>query len=325
MVEYDTSLDTISEMVRIAATQVTEAGYQINSYGDSLEVDPDRLAEVETRIALLKQICRKYGPELADAIAYRDKLQAELDELDGESQSLEALERAWELAKTDLERTCTELTQLRQKAASQLEKQLLGELKPLAMEKATFTCQLSPCFPSVTGADRIVFYFSPNPGEKIQPLADTASGGEMSRFLLALKSCFARAQNYAETLIFDEIDAGVSGKVAQAIAEKLHHLSQSQQVLCVTHQPLVAAMADDHFRVDKQTIEELTHDPDGQGTLSELRTVIRITHLDRPQHRRDELALLTGGHSAEEAVAFAESLLAKAEAFRDNRRRSQLR
>ena len=167
-------------------------------------------------------------------------------------------------------------------------------------------------------------YFSPNPGEKIQPLSSTASGGEMSRFLLALKSCFSDAQQQSETLIFDEIDAGVSGKVAQAIAAKLHQLSQKHQVLCVTHQPLVAALADTHFRVEKQIVEESStiseDNHNGQLALPEIRTVVRVKVLDDNLSRREELAQLAGGHSATDALAFAESLLAKAEAHRLGKR-----
>ena len=123
----------------------------------------------------------------------------------------------------------------------------------------------------------------------------------MSRFLLALKACFSETLTGAGTLVFDEIDAGVSGKVAQAIAQKLHQLSQTQQVLCVTHQPLIAAMADVHFRVEKQVNKSKT-----------TRTVVRVQILDDRQTRRDELAQLTGGHAAEEAITFAGSLLNQA-------------
>jgi DNA repair protein RecN (Recombination protein N) len=125
----------------------------------------------------------------------------------------------------------------------------------------------------------------------------------MSRFLLALKACFNQHDG-AETMVFDEIDVGVSGRVAQAIAEKLHQLSQSQQVLCVTHQPLIAAMADRHFRVDKQVINK--------NGNTEQRTVVRVTSLDNLNTRREELAQLAGGKSGNEAIAFAESLLRQA-------------
>jgi DNA repair protein RecN (Recombination protein N) len=319
MVAYDPAIEFILEMVRTALTQVVEAGHRINAYGDGLEADPDRLTEVEERIRLLKRLCRKYGPSLTEAIAYYQNLKAELATLTDREQSLETLEKEYRSAQAILIQACQELTLLRQKAAIQLEKQLVKELKPLAMEKVIFVCRLIAGATSATGADEIVFYFSPNPGEEIQPLASTASGGEMSRFLLALKACFSNAQKRSETLIFDEIDAGVSGKVAQAIANKLHQLSQKHQVLCVTHQPIVAAMAATHFRVDKQLIEESSSRAENnkkQPHSSETRTVIRVTRLENHQTRREEIAQLTGGHSAEDAIAFAESLLTKANTYR---------
>ena len=132
----------------------------------------------------------------------------------------------------------------------------------------------------------------------------------MSRFLLALKACFSQSDT-AQTMVFDEIDVGVSGRVAQAIAEKLHQLGQLHQVLCVTHQPLVAAMADRHFRVDKQTINQSKGKKANNGN-AEQRTVVRVTNLDNLTTRREELAQLAGGKSANEAIAFAESLLLQA-------------
>jgi len=309
MMVYDRSLEPILEMVRSALNQVVEAGQEINVYGDSLEADPERLNEIEERIVQLKRICRKYGPSLAEAIDYYQKLQQELAELTGEGQSIEELEKICQQQEKIYRETSTQLTFLRQETASQLEKQLVQELKPLAMEKVIFVCRIALGNPSSLGVDQVVFYFSPNPGEKIQPLSSTASGGEMSRFLLALKSCFSQSQSAAATLIFDEIDAGVSGKVAQAIADKLDQLGQQYQVLCVTHQPLVAALADHHFRVYKQMIAE-----DNSTNLSEVRTVVRVTSLDNRQTRREELAQLTGGNSAADALAFAESLLEKAAA-----------
>jgi DNA repair protein RecN (Recombination protein N) len=320
MADYDSSIEPLLEMVKTALTQVVEAGHQLNAYGGGLETDPERLAEVEERILDLKRLCRKYGPNLAEAIAYYEKLQQELAELTDREQAVEKLEADCQVAREALENACQVLTELRQQAAIKLEKQLVRELKPLAMDKVVFVCQITPCPPSAAGSDRVAFYFSPNPGEKIQPLSSTASGGEMSRFLLALKSCFSDSEKQSETLIFDEIDAGVSGKVAQAIAEKLHQLSRKHQVLCVTHQPLVAAMADFHFRVEKQIVEEAAaaseEGHNGQLTFPEIRTVVRVKALEDNLSRREELAQLTGGHSAEDAIAFAESLLIKAEAHR---------
>ncbi len=317
MVRYDSQLQTILEMVSAALAQIGEAGRQINSYGEALETDPHRLEEVEERLRSLKQICRKYGPTLADAIAHYQKLQSELAELTGTGESLEELEKTAIACQETLTLACQQLTQLRMTTAQELDQILVQELKPLAMEKVQFQVKLAPAAPSSSGADIIAFYFSPNPGEPLQPIAAIASGGEMSRFLLALKACFSQVDS-ASTLVFDEIDVGVSGRVAQAIAAKLYQLSHRHQVLCVTHQPLVAAMADHHFRVDKETINSYLNPENNLESIHPAeRTVVRATILDNSQ-RREELAQLAGGQSAQEAIAFAESLLAQAERWRQN-------
>jgi DNA repair protein RecN (Recombination protein N) len=308
MVNIDSSLQPSLDLVSLALAQVTEASREINYYGDALEADPDRLLEIEARIRTLKLICRKYGPSLKEAIDHQQSIQAELNQLIGTGVSLEELEQQAQAGQIKLAQACAELTTLRQQAAIDLEQQLIRELKPLAMDKVQFQVQIAPQTPTITGADSITFNFSPNPGEPLQPLAATASGGEMSRFLLALKACFSH-NGGAGTLIFDEIDAGVSGKVAQSIAGKLHHLSQSQQVLCVTHQPLIAAMADRHFRVTKTTISQAS--PTIGDSTAE-RTIVRIEELHSQQQRRDEIAQIAGGQSAQEAISFATSLLSQA-------------
>jgi DNA repair protein RecN (Recombination protein N) len=305
MVDIDSSLQSTLDLVSLALTQITEAGREINYYGDALEADPDRLLEIEERIRTLKLICRKYGPSLLEAIEFEHSVQTELNQLTGAGVSLEELDRQAQDLQSKLLKACQKLTTLRQQAAIDLEQHLIRELKPLAMDKVKFQVEIAPQPPTATGADRIAFYLSTNPGEPLQPLADTASGGEMSRFLLALKACFSH-NGGAGTLIFDEIDAGVSGKVAQSIAGKLHHLSQSQQVLCVTHQPLIAAMADRHFRVAKETIGR------DNGNSQPERTIVRIEELHSQQQRRDEIAQIAGGQSAQEAISFATSLLSQA-------------
>jgi DNA repair protein RecN (Recombination protein N) len=344
MVEYDSQLQPILDLVSAALAQVEEAGREINTYGENLEADPQRLEEVQGRIAELKQVCRKYGPTLAEAIALRDRLQADLLELTGGGQSLEELEAIVDTCHQTLTQRCTELTHLRQTAATDLESRLISELKPLAMEKVQFQVQLTPCAPSAWGADVVTFLFSPNPGEPLQPLTEIASGGEMSRFLLALQASFSQVDPVG-TLVFDEIDVGVSGRVSQAIAQKLHQLSHDHQVLCITHQPIVAAMADQHFRVSKHQVDlesangsqsngkspnrkstngkstrvkpaDLeTENPDSPSSSLKnqdtVRTIVRITPLNSEQ-RQQELAQLAGGQSAQEAMAFAESLLIQA-------------
>ncbi|MEM8641295.1 MAG: DNA repair protein RecN [Cyanobacteria bacterium P01_G01_bin.54] len=318
MLTYDPELAPVLEMVQGAINQVIEAGQQLNRYGEGLEAEPERLAEVEDRLGTLKQICRKYGPDLKDAIALRDELHAELDTLTGVGQSLDELTAERDRTQQELDTQCQILTVQRQSAAQKLQKHLIRELKPLAMEKVQFECRLLASPPSNSGAEQVAFYFSPNPGEPLQPLAQTASGGEMSRFLLALKSCLTQSETakHQKTLIFDEIDAGVSGKVAQAIAEKLNHLSAPHQILCVTHQPLIAALAHRHFRVDKQAVKPRGQDP---------RTIVKVTPLETQDSRAAELAQLAGGHAATDAIAFAQSLLSQAAAQRNQELPGQIR
>ncbi|HEY9690127.1 MAG TPA: DNA repair protein RecN, partial [Coleofasciculaceae cyanobacterium] len=324
---FDRQVEPILDLVSSALTQVTEAGLQINAYGAGLESDPHRLAWVEERILFLKTLGRKYGLTVAELIDRRDELDRLLADLTDGGQSLEALEAAYQATYRVLEAECDRLHQLRQKTARSLETQLVAELIPLAMDRVQFVVEFARIPPSPTGFDRVTYTFSPNPGEPLQPLSETASGGEMSRFLLAFEACFSKV-NAVQTAIFDEIDAGVSGRVAQAIAQKLHHLSQDHQVLCVTHQPIVAAMADRHFRVDKVTIGpdgRLTSDPDQNP--DQLRTVVRLSQLEA-DHRRLELAQLAGGAdvandptaSLAAASAFAESLLDRAASLRQGDR-----
>ncbi|NJK38987.1 MAG: DNA repair protein RecN [Oscillatoriales cyanobacterium RM2_1_1] len=312
LVEYDFQLQPILGMIEEALSQVTEAGRQIGSYGEQLESDPQRLQDVETRIQELKQLCRKYGQTLAEVITHARQIRAELEDLQDSEQSLDALDQAYHQAQSQLQQACEELTDLRREAANQLETNLVQELKPLAMDKVKFQVNLIPTAPTPSGGDQVQFCFSPNPGEPLQPLSETASGGEMSRFLLALKACFSQVEG-SETMIFDEIDVGVSGKVAGAIAQKLHQLSQQHQVLCVTHQPIVAAMGDRHFHVRKDVIVDGTTADDPQD---QERTVVRVNCLSEMQ-RREELAQLASGQSAvQEVIAFADTLLSQANALR---------
>lgn len=328
MVRFDSELQPLLDLVTEALASIQEAGREINVYGDNLEADPERLQEVQQRIGQLKQICKKYGPTLADAIAHAQSLQSSLETLNGSSHSIEELEQQAESRKQELDALCSELTTLRKTAARQLESRLVEELKPLAMEKVQFQVEIAPVSPTAHGSDRTVFVFSPNPGEPLQPLNEIASGGEMSRFLLALKACFSQIDPIG-TMVFDEIDVGVSGRVAQAIADKLAQLGQRHQVLCVTHQPLVAAMATSHFRVDKQVVDQPidlaakngrkkskpTADASDDTPLEEVRTVVRVNILDEDQ-RRHELAQLMGGN--EEAIAFAKSLREQAQSRKES-------
>lgn len=300
MAQRDPELAPLAEMVSNALVQVEEAGRELLRYGEALEADPSRLSKIERRLAQLRQACRKYGPTLTEVMAHAERVQVELARLRDESTDLEELEAQLNQAAQELEHHCQRLSQLRQQAARKLERALLEELRPLGMSGVQFQVQIQAGSPTAEGVDQVSFWFSPNPGEPLQPLADIASGGEMSRFLLALKAVFSRVDPVA-TLVFDEIDVGVSGKVAQAIAAKLHQLARSHQVLCVTHQPLIAALADHHLRVHK--------------VVQEGRTCVRVDPLGE-EERREELAQLAAGHSAQEAMSFVEALLKQAAQLR---------
>ena len=192
--------------------------------------------------------------------------------------------------------------------------------------------QFDSVTPTADGGDRITYCFSPNPGEPLAPLGETASGGEMSRFLLALKACFSKVSTVG-TLIFDEIDVGVSGRVAQAIAQKLHQLAQNHQVLCVTHQPIVAAMGDRHFHVEKRVEKVAVANGEGANAeasdarvddKSDLRTLTHLSILDEGDRRLELAQLVSGAENRNDptgatlaaANAFADSLLERAALLR---------
>jgi len=264
----------------------------LERYGAALESDPESLEALQERMAQLKALERRHGQELGELIALRDRLRKQLA-LGGAEACLEALELAEHTARQARDQANGRLTAARAAAARQLELQLMEALRPMGLANVRFAVTITPAPPAEEGADAVQFQFSANPGVPLAPLAEVASGGEMSRFLLALKTCLAAADSHV-TLLFDEIDAGVSGRVSGAMAELLQRLAQQRQVFCVTHQPLVAAAADHHFRVSKQVVEGITH--------------TRVSHLRDTQARQAELAELAGGDSGE-ARSYAASLL----------------
>ncbi len=300
MAVYDQQIQPLVSLVGEALAQIQEVSRQVYSYREQIEADPTSLQQIEERVLRLKQICRKYGPTLADALERQAYLQTQLAELNSQESAHLELATVIKQQHQELTQACTHLTALRTQAARDLEAQLVEELKPLAMGKVQFKVEITPTAIGMYGADQIDFLLSFNPGEPLGPLRDLASGGEMSRFLLAFNACFPAAEG-PETLVFDEIDTGVSGRVSQAIALKMQSLSQNHQILCVTHQPITAAMADHHFQVHKQTLHQ--------------RTVVRITQLNE-QQRRQELAQLAAGSQEEAAIAFASSLLDQAQQWR---------
>jgi DNA repair protein RecN (Recombination protein N) len=267
----------------------------LDRYGSGLESDPESLARLQERMAQLKALERRHGQDLEALITLRDQLRDQLAPGGGEA-SLAALEAAEAQARARRDGANARLSEARRNAATQLEQQLMAALRPMGLTHVRFAVALEPSAPGEDGADAVQFRFSANPGQPLAPLAEVASGGEMSRFLLSLKTCLAAADQHV-TLLFDEIDSGVSGRVSGAMAQLLQQLAARRQVFCVTHQPLVAAAADHHYRVSKVVEGGTTH--------------TRVSHLRDTQARQAELAELAGGDPGE-ARSYAASLLKRA-------------
>ena len=289
----DPSLQILRQACTDGLAQLQDLARDLDRYGASLESDPDTLASLQERIAQLKALERRHGRSLGDLIARRDELRLLLAPGGGEA-ALTDLEAREQQTRSQRDRLNGQLTEARRKAASALEEQLMEALRPMGLANVRFAVAIGVAAAGEEGGDGVQFLFSANPGQPLAPLAEVASGGEMSRFLLALKTCLAAADPHV-TLLFDEIDSGVSGRVSGAMAALLQKLAQRRQVFCVTHQPLVAAAAEHHFLVSKW-VEA------GQ-------TQTRVSQLRDTQAREQELAELAGGDSGG-ARSYAASLLA---------------
>lgn len=292
MQQLDPSLAELAGRCSDGLAALQDLARDLDRYGASLESDPGSLAELQERIAQLKALERRHGRDLAELIAWRNELRQQLTP-GGAEAALDALEAAEAEARARRDQANGRLSQARTAAAQRLERQLMEALRPMGLNHVRFAVSLNPCEAGEEGADAVQFLFSANPGQPLAPLAEVASGGEMSRFLLALKTALADADAHV-TLLFDEIDTGVSGRVSGAMAELLRRLAAHRQVFCVTHQPLVAAAADHHYRVSKEVIKGTTH--------------TRVAQLQDSAARQAELAELAGGDSGE-AQSYAASLL----------------
>lgn len=267
--EIDTDLRELSESISSAYYMMEEATFTLRDKADSMAFDPERLNEVENRLDELNKLKRKYGDSVEEILVYASKIEEEIDSLANKEERIAEYEQALSQAAEELIAEAKTLTDLRRQAGQSLAGSVQRELQALYMEKATMEVQISPLSRGKTyqtpegetwvfnekGADKIEFLISANAGEPLKPLAKVASGGEISRIMLALKTILSGFQ-HVTSLIFDEVDTGVSGRVAQAIAEKIHLVSRGSQVLCITHLPQVAAMADSHLYIQKEEKEE---------------------------------------------------------------------
>ncbi|MCD2217803.1 DNA repair protein RecN [Listeria monocytogenes] len=254
-----TNYKAVSEAISSSYYMLEDSMSQIRQSLDQLEFQPEELNQIESRLNDLNQLKRKYGKTIEDIIQYEQEISSEMEKLTDSESHVGHLETKLATLKTELTKQAATLTDIRKKAAVTLEKQIKQELNQLYMEKAIFSVRFEANKMELTelGQDSVVFYMSTNPGEPLKPLAKIASGGELSRMMLALKTIFSRHQGIT-SIIFDEVDTGVSGRVGQAIAEKIYAVSVGSQVLCISHLPQVAAMANHHYYITKKVQNKRT-------------------------------------------------------------------
>ena len=225
---------------------------ELRGYGEDMEADPERLNEIEDRISLILHLKDKYGRSFSEVQKYLAARRIEYDKLYNAKETAEKLESQYAALKEKLRSQAAVMTKLRTKAGERISRQITEVLATLQFEDPAFQVERSEKEVSPNGADQIVFMIRTNVGEKIMPLDKIASGGEMSRVMLAIKTVLAEEDEIG-TMIFDEIDAGISGRTAQSVAEKMSRIGHFHQVICVTHLPQIAAMADNHLRIEKVT------------------------------------------------------------------------
>ena len=248
----DPTLDALAARVGALSVEADDVAGELRRYGEDIEGSPGRLEEVEERLAQLDRLKRKHGGTIAAVLAHAEQCRRARDELAGAEEALEAVTARLELVQGELAELAADLREARSRAADDLAASMRGRLGELAMEGATFEVALEPREAvGPTGGDEVEFLIAPNPGVPAGPLRETASGGELSRVMLALMSVAAHAG--PESLVFDEVDAGIGGKTARAVGEQLRALARGRQVVCITHLPQIASLADRHFTIVKDT------------------------------------------------------------------------
>lgn len=307
--DFSGELSQLSESLADLRYAAEDAAERLRDLRDSFEFSPHELDEVESRLDLLYRLKKKYGSTIQEMLEYLERSRAELDRIEMAEDTILKLEKKRAKLLEKVKKKAEELSKKRQAAAQTLKERIEEELRQLDMPKVRFETEFLPKSGDLgldeTGMDEVRFLMSANVGENLKPIARVASGGELSRIMLALKNVLAENDSIM-TLIFDEVDTGVSGRAAGKVAEKMSRLSQSCQVLCVTHLAQIAAMSDSHYSVQKE-------EKDG-------RTYTNVRTLDR-EGRKQELARLTGGvHTSAAILEGAEELLREAEDYKSRLR-----
>lgn len=278
--EYDDSLGDLVSQLSDVDSLLNDFNRSLSDYADDLNFEDGSFEETENRLNEINRLKAKYGSSIGKILAYRDEKQAELDGLKDYEENRARLEKKFEKATQELQTASDELTKLRHQAAAGFARDLVGHLLDLNFASIDFAVSIRETGRfSPNGQDAVTYMISTNPGESRKPLNKVVSGGELSRIMLGIRTMFADSDTIG-TLIFDEIDTGISGRTAQKVAEKLARVSRSHQVMCITHLPQIAAMADTHFGIIKE--------------LSDTSAVTEVARLDEEQSV-DELARMIGG------------------------------
>lgn len=288
----DKNLEELESNLIDTIERLKDAGSELRDYSQSLDNDAERLNEIQERLYLLDKLKRKYGGTLETVLETFDKLSKELNAIEFSTQNIEELEAEIGQVRKELEQTASEISENRKNYAQVLSVLIQEKLEKLELPKARFEISVQPKELSSDGIDNVEFLISTNVSEDLKPLAKTASGGEISRVMLAIKSIFAQSDDI-NTVIFDEIDTGISGKASQSVADEIVELSKYHQIILITHQPIIASKANKHFYVKKSQSDE---------------TKVEVYVLTG-ENRIKALAELAGGEINEQSVEFAKSLI----------------
>jgi DNA repair protein RecN (Recombination protein N) len=303
--EYESSFKEYDEGLKTAQAVLEDLAMSVRDFRNRLEFSPERLEEIENRLAEISRLKRKYGGAIETVLAHLEESEARLKNIESYEERKEELKKVLAKQREDYLKIATEIHDKRTKAARRFEKDVEANLKAVALEKARFEVRIDAADLkaegnknlTAKGYDQIEFYFSANVGESPKPLAKVASGGEASRLMLILKTT-AKSSDAEKSVVFDEIDVGIGGRVAEAVGLKLKQLAKTQQVLCVTHQAQVASLADQHFLVEKETVGK--------------KTKVSVKHLKDDEKTEEIARMLTGAQITETARQHAKEMLSAA-------------
>ena len=294
LARFSDSFAAIHERVNDLKYQVQDAAEEVRDARDELSYSADELEQIEERLDVIHKLRRKYGVTCADILEYLDKAKKELDDIEFADDHLERLKKKLHRAEKEAWEAALVLRENRKKTALSMSQRILTELAQLDMPRVQFSCEFRELELTANGADAVAFYMSANAGEALKPMSKVASGGELARIMLAMKNVLAEKDDVA-TLIFDEVDTGVSGRAAQKVAEKLRAVARHKQVLCVTHLPQLAALANTHLLIAKS-------ERDG-------RTFTSVTPLDIEGRKRELARIIGGTNITDTTLKSAEEML----------------